>query len=250
MADEPEIIHVAATPLKTFDAELVNKAAAVIGKDPYTTRLLLTGKIPKIIANYQNTEEANSVARGLCALGLVAFACSDSELRRPFSSNFLVRSIIPDKAEATFFKKGDETCTLKAGDVFLILKGTRQIIEGEQSTTTTRKLNITATLLTGIPMFRKVKEKTGDAFKTEVFVRIYGPASSEPIIEIVQNDFDYSFLKDRLAPTSSQNLNKTADFLMETFPRSIFDDTLAAHSEATEVNCRLVYLYHKAREVC
>lgn len=247
MAASSNIFHVAAGPLKSFDAELVKKAAVVIGKDPYTTRLLLAGKIPKIIATCQSSEEAESAVRGLCDLGLVAFVCSDEELRKPFTSNTRARTLKLGKAEVSFVTTCGETKTLESNDVFLILKGTRQTGSGKETTTTTRKLNVTATLLTGMPMFKKVKEKTGEEFQPEGFVRIYNRSSSDPLLEIPQNGFDYSFLGDSLAPTSHQNLDKTAETLREIFPGAVFDETLAGHADLTEADCRLVYLYHRAR---
>jgi hypothetical protein len=249
MPDEPSIVHVAAAPPKTLEPGLVTKAAAIIGKDPYTTRLLLIGKIPKIVASYQTVEEAQAVAGRLRALGLAAFACDDSEIRGPLPSIPRARTLLRCKAEITLMKSGGETQAIGPGDVFLILKGTRQTGSGEETVNITRKINLAATLLSGMPVFRKVKEKTKEAFQTESFIRIYGRGSVEPRVEIQQNDFGYSFLGDRLAPSSYENLNNTAAFLREIFPQAVYDDTLAAHPDATETNCRLLYLYHKTREV-
>jgi hypothetical protein len=250
MESEITISHVAAAPPKALDAELVNKAADIIGKDPYTTRLLLTGKIPKIIASYPSMDEARSAARRLCALGLAAFVFSDTELRKPFSVNAGLRSIQPGKAEVTIVKKNGETQTLKAEEVFLILKGTREMISVTETTRTVRKLNIAGTLISGgIPMFRNVKEKVAGESEIEGFVRVYSRSSAEPVAEIQQNGFDYGFLGEKRALSSRENLNNTALLLREIFPRSIYDDTLAARTEVSEVDCRLVYFYLRAGEV-
>ncbi len=249
MANEINIVHLVAAPPNDLDAELLNKAAAVIDKDPYTTRLLLTGKIPKILTSYQTIEDAESAARSIGTLGLIAFVCSDTELRTPFSSHPAFHTLKPANAEVTLLKSVGETQTLKAEDVFLILKGTRQTNEGKQSAITTRKLNLSATLLTGIPVFRKVKGKSQEEYQNEGFLRIYDLISSQPRVEIPQHGFDYSFLGARLAPNSYQNMNSTADVLKEIFPNAVYDDTLTAHTDATDVNCRLVYLYHKTKHL-
>ncbi len=246
MGEVSQFFHVSVAPLNNFDAELVKKAAELIGKDIYTTRLLLTGKIPKIVATYKSSEEAESAARALCTLGLVGFSCSDAELRKPFTSNPGVLTLKLGKAEVSFAKGVGETKTLGAEDVFLILKGTHQFSSEKETTTITRKLNVAATLLTGMPTFRKVKEKTGEEFVAEAFVRLYGRISPDPLLEIPQNHFDYSFLGDRIAPTSLQNLAKTVEALREIFPDAIFEETPASYGDLSERDYRLVYLCQRA----
>ena len=246
MADVSDIFHVSIAPLNGFDTELVNRAAGVIGKDIYTTRLLLSGKIPKIVATYKSSEEAESVARELCTLGLVGFSFSDTELRKSFHSSPGPRTLKLGKTEISFAKGITETKTLASDDVFLILKGTCQFSSGKETTTITRKLNVTATLLTGMPMFRKVKEKTGEELLAEDFVRLYGRNSPDPLLEIPQNHFDYSFLGDRLGPTSHQNLAKTTKTLREIFPDAVFDETAAGHADLSERDYRLIYFCRRA----
>ena len=112
MANEINIVHLVAAPPNDLDAELLNKAAAVIDKDPYTTRLLLTGKIPKILTSYQTIEDAESAARSIGTLGLIAFVCSDTELRTPFSSHPAFHTLKPANAEVTLLKSVGEKSRL------------------------------------------------------------------------------------------------------------------------------------------
>ncbi len=245
MAEASDMFHVSVAPLSGFDAELVQKAAGVIGKDIYTARLLLSGKIPKIIATFHSAEEAETAVRALGALGLLGFSCSDAELRKPFTPDPGPRTIKLGKTDISFVTGLAETKTLGPDDVFLILKGTRRFSSGKETTTTTRKLNITATLLTGMPMFRKVKEKTGEESVAEDFVRLYGRLSPDPLLEIPQNHFDYSFLGDRLAPTSNQNLAKTTEALRGIFPGAVFDGSPAGNADLGERDYRLIYFYQK-----
>ena len=48
----PEILHVSIAPPHVLDTNLVKETAAIIDKDLYGTRLLLAGKIPRVIAHY------------------------------------------------------------------------------------------------------------------------------------------------------------------------------------------------------
>ena len=73
-----DIVYIAVAPPDTLEASLVKEVAAIIDKDLYGTRLLLVGKIPRIVSHYQTIPEAESVAQGLRVLGLVVIVCSDS----------------------------------------------------------------------------------------------------------------------------------------------------------------------------
>jgi len=83
---ENNIVHVAIAPLDVLEANLIKKVATIINKDLYGTRLLLAGKIPKIIAHYQSIHTAESIARSLKELGIVAIVCKNSELRKTSQS--------------------------------------------------------------------------------------------------------------------------------------------------------------------
>ena len=49
---ELEVIHVVITPPETFETSLLEKVSAIIKKNLYETRLLLIGRIRRIIAHY------------------------------------------------------------------------------------------------------------------------------------------------------------------------------------------------------
>ena len=78
----------------------------------------------------------------------------------------------------------------------------------------------------------------------------------EPAIEILQYDFDYSFLGQKMTYSSLTNLSATAGELRDAFPGAAFDDRLlksftagmpsVSPEDGIEVNCRLIYLYYQA----
>ncbi len=243
-----EIVHIAIAPPDLLETNLVNKVAAIINKDLYGTRLLLTGKIPRVITHYQTFQAAESAAQSLRALGLVTIVCKDSELRKLSLTGFRAHSLILGQGEVTFCTKGGEARTIKAENVFLILKGIAQTRTEKEVTTTKMKLSLTSTLLTGVPIQRKVKEKTIEtSVQNEYFIRLYDCKSSEPNVEIFQYNFDYSFLGKKMAPSSLINLNTTVTELRNTFPQAVFDDRLTKAFQVdvpsgmpgddTEVNC-------------
>jgi len=254
---EYDIVHVAVAPPDTLEEGLARTVAGIIDKDLYGTRLLLAGKVPRIVAHYKTVPEAESIAQSLRALGLVAIVCNDSELRNISAVRFMAHTLEPGGGEIIFRDKAGRVKKVKAEDVFLILSGTRQTHAEKKAAKTKIKLNVPATLLTGgIPIWRKTKEEIKDmSVKTEGFVRLYDRTSSEPCVEILQYDFDYSFLAAKSAPSSFTNLNAVITELRNTFTQAVFDDRLmqsygadvsadAAGSKA-EINCKLVCLYHK-----
>ena len=243
--------HVAIVPPEVLEPGLVKQAAGILDKDPYETRLLLAGKIPRIIAHYQTGELAEPVVRRLRSLGLVVILCTDSELAR-HSAAFRAHSLKFGDGEVTFSGEGSQQRIIKANDLFLILEGTMLTRSDKETTKTTKKFNLTATIITGgIPVWSKVKVKTGElSFQSEYFVRLYDKTSSDPVIEILQNELDYSFLGTKKASSCLANLQEVVKGLRQAFPAAIFDDNLTepftTPKEDVEVPCKVIYLCRRA----
>ena len=256
--EELDVIGIAVAPPEVLETSLVEKVAAMFNKDLYTTRLQLSGKIPRIIARCRTTEEAQAIVQSLNALGVVAFMYKDSERHSPSGGRFRAHSLKREEGKITFRDDRGAERNMQTENAFLILQGTMQTCIEKEITNTKMKLNVPMTLLTGgIPVMRRVKEKTRDVTVQNVrFIRLYERLSMEPAIEILQYDFDYSFLGQKMTSSSLTNLGATAGKLRDTFPRAAFDDRLlksfaagmpsASPQDGTEVNCRLIYLYYQA----
>ena len=253
------MVYVAVAPPKMFSADLLKRAASLVGKEIVDVRLLLAGEIPRIIASYPNAEMADSIAQRLGDAGLVAFVCRDSELRsRPTS--FKARTARSGEKEVIFGDRRGGEVRVGAGDAFLIIQGRLQSTAPGKTSTTKMKLNVAATVLTGgFPIMRRVTEKTAkESFQAEDFVKIYDRRSSDPRIEMSQNHIDYSFLGPELTPSTPANFNIVVAKLREWFPLANFDERLtrrnktdvpaAGPSEALAINCKLIYLCHLAIE--
>jgi hypothetical protein len=256
--DSREVIHVALTPSAKVEETLIKTVSAIIEKDLYGTRLLLAGKSPRIIANFQTLQAAELVAQRLKNLGLAVIICKDSELHRTSSPIFKAHVLRFKEGEIVFQDRIGSTRTIKTENVFLILKGIKQIYSEKEITKTKTKLNLTATLLTGgIPIRKKVEEKTLETSITaESFLRLYHRKSPEPDIEINQHSFDYSCLGTEMFPTTLANFNTLIVKIRELCSQSVFDDTLAEpvrlgispkmYRDSDDIRCKLVYLFHEA----
>ena len=252
-----DIVHILVAPPDTLETNLVKEAAGILKKDPYETRLLLSGKIPKLIAHYPSTQEAELIAKRLKALGLVAVVCNDGELRKSPPTMFSAHALRLEDGEVTFWDKGGRMIKMESKDVFLILKGKLQASTGKEVTKTSSKFNLPATLLTGVPIWRKVQETTKEtAVDAGYFVRLYDRMSLEPRVEIFENYFDFSSLGSKIAPSSLINLNRIITEIRDIFPQAVFDDKLvqpsgisissASQEKDVELNCKLIYLYYQA----
>jgi len=251
-----EIVHVSIVPLPVLDINIVRQVAVIINKDLYSTRLLLAGKIPRIIAHYATLETAELNARRLRGLGLAVVICSDSELRKTANA-FKTHSLKIEQSEFLFSDMGGHSIRRESKNTFLIISGQVQTYTSTEVTSSKMKFNLPATLLTGgIPIWRKVNEKTGEtSVQTECFLRFYERASSEPVAEILQYDFDYSLLGVKLAPSSLVNFDAVVLKIRELCPQAIFDDRLAEYFKADipfstpweniDINCKLIYLHHQ-----
>jgi hypothetical protein len=255
--DAHDIVHVVIMPPHKSEANLIEQVSAVINKNIYETRLLLTGNLPRIIAHHQNMESAESIAHKLKDLGLPAFACRDSELRKP-AQIFRAHTMEFQENAVIFKDNGGHERKMVAKEVFLIIKG-RINIQAETEITET-KIRWGATLMlmaSGIPYIRTVKEKISDrSAQTEYFARLYVKESPEQSVEIPQLHMHYSFLGAKMTPSSVTNFNTVLMKLRELFPEVTFDDRLAKISDmdvppeksrsALEINCKLLYLYYLA----
>jgi hypothetical protein len=254
---EHEVVHVAIAPMAAApDEELVNKVAAILAKNPYDTRIRLIGKIPRIIASYDNIQTAESAAHGLGELGLVAMVCPDSELRKA-PQIYRAHTLRFEEQAAIFGDKVGQERRIESTNVFLILSVRVQCHTETEGTKTVKKLNVALTLLTTMPVMKNVKEKTTKtSYESNSSIRLYDRLSPEPLVEIPQHNFDYSFLGTEKAASSLTNFNITITKIKNAFPQAIFDDSLvekfgsdmhsAVPQENVEINCKLIYWYHQA----
>jgi len=254
MADH-EVMHIAVAPPANLDANLVRSVATVINKSPSYTRLLLAGEVPKVIAHYDSIQVAESVIQNLRDLGLVAIACTDSELRQ-FPQTFKAQTLEFGVKEVLFRDSAGREKRMVENDVFLILMGRTETSVEVETTKPKTKFSLTGTLLMGgIPIWRKVDEKTTNrSIQTEYFARLYDRKSSDPGVEILQHQINYSFLGTKVAVSSSTNFGTVVLRLREIFPQAIFDNRLSKPLvlttsssqvwQAVEVSCKLIYLFH------
>ncbi len=250
-----EIVDVAIAPQATVEANLMEKVAAILNKDPYDTSLLLTGGIPRIIAHCHNTETAESIAQSLRDLGLIVIVCKDSELRKP-SQSFTAHALEFRDEEVLFRDRAGQVRRMDSRDVFLIIKGRIRTYTEAKTIKNKMKFSLAATLLTGgIPIWRKVKEETTVvSHQAELFIRLYDRKSAEPRVKMFQHYIDYSFLGAKITSSSLINFDALMTQLRGVFPQAIFDDRLAKRFGADvpstkvgadlDINCKLIYLYH------
>jgi hypothetical protein len=252
-----EIVHVAVAPPDRLEVNLIKQVAAIVNKDLYRTRLLLAGKIPRIIAQYDTLQAAELNAQSLRTLGLTVIVCKDSELRKPLQS-FRTKTVKFEERAILFWDKDGQARRTESTDAFLIIKGRMQTHSKTEIIRTTRKISLPATLLTGgIPIWRRVEEiAEGKSIQDEMFLRLYERKSPEPSVEIFQYDLNYSFLGRGMTMSSLANFNSVVTRIRDIFPQTILDESLMRLSqvdtptstpqEVIEINCRLIYLYHQA----
>lgn len=259
LRDQRDTVYVAAAPPKTLSGDLLKKAASLIGKEIADTRLLLAGELPRVLASMPDSATAESTARGLREAGFAAFVCRDSDLRNRAES-FLARMVIPAERAVTFRDRHGREVGIEKGDAFLIIRGKLRAAAPEEIPTTKRKLNVTATVLTGgLPIMRRVtKETPRESSQAEDFMAIYDRRSSDPRVEMSRSHMDYAFLGQELTPFALANFEIVAKKLREWLPPAIFDDRLSRHfktdlpsagpEEALEINRKLIYLNFLAME--
>lgn len=245
-----DIFHVIITSPSAVDLELTEQVASVLELEPYIIRPLLSATLPKVVAQYPTRQLADSTVQRLKALGFMAFVCLDSELHKPPVLPFTAYNLQQDTKEITFLDISRRKLSIKETDVFLILTAIKTNKTTEKATSPKMKFSLAGTVLTGgIPVWRKVKEETQQvSIHQEGLIRIYKSVSFDPIVEIVQTRFNYSFLGTKITLSSSTNLSATVIELKNQFPHAAFDDRLSKNistGEQFEIDCRLIFLYYQ-----
>ena len=270
-----DVIYVTLAPTGAPSQGVVEAVAKILKKDVFAAQVLLNGKIPKVAGYYPDMQTAESIAQELRSLGYPVIICHDSELRRTSTARFRAHTLQLAERDVSFRDKGGQTRTIDEGSLFLILRGTirthtvKQVgMSGSEvdSNATAQKtgksimpgnINLPATLMTGIPIMKKTKEKAKvESVQYGEFLWLYDRTSLEPIVEILQSSFDYSSLGDKKALSSSQNLNIIIAELKNRFQQAILDSRLterfrvdvpfATPDDEVEINSRLICLHHHA----
>ena len=255
-----DMVHVVIAPPARLEANLIRQVANIVNKNSYNIRLLLAGKIPRIIAHYNTLQAAELSVQNLRTIGITGIICKDSELRKPPQS-FRVKTMEFCEKTVLFWDKDGQAKTMESTEVFLIIEGRIQTYSEKEVIRTTRKLNLPATLLTGgVPILRKVEEIGKDkSVQDEIFLRIYERRSPESGVEIFQYDYNYSFLGPEMTMSSLANFNNVVAKIRAVFAQAILDDSLmklaqvnvptSTPRETIDINCRLIYLYHQAMSI-
>ncbi len=115
------------------------------------------------------------------------------------------------------------------------------------------KINLTQTLLTGIPAIKREKQLTEKkSIESLDFIRFYARDSSDAIVEIAGNDFDYSILGQDMGATSAVNFGAMVKKLKALLPNAIFDEKLrdtmltgqTMISQNLDMNCKLIWCFY------
>ena len=245
--------YAAVVPPAAPDPGLVAAVAKAIGKTPAATRLLLAGRVPRIAAGFGIRADAGSVVEGLRLLGLDALTFSAEELRLS-SHVFSAHALRIGELKVDFLDRGG-SMAVYSGDVSLVIRGNAESREEVERTATKTKLNLPATLLTGgIPIRRKITEKTVEVSTSiEAFVRIYARKSALDCVQIRQHDFDYSCLGSDMGPASLANFSRLVGKIRGVFAQAAYDDRLtraftvdvppATPWDKIDIACKLIYKF-------
>jgi hypothetical protein len=256
MMTDQKIVHVAINPPESIESNLVKGVAAILNREIYEVRLLLSGRIPKLVAHFDNPETASTTAASLASLGQFAFMVDDVELRVPINSEagFKADSLQLGDGKIKFLAKNGTEKIITADELFLILYGKMNMPITTTDKNIKMKINVPATLVAGgIPIWHKSEENVEKlSYQTEYFVRFYGPVLPEPIIEVFESGFNYAFLGSKISLSSSENLKQLVLELKTKFPNAIIDNRLIEgapilQGSETENACKLIFLYHRAR---
>lgn len=249
-------VHVAIIPLELPETSLVKKVAEITNKDLYETRLLLTGKIPKIIGYYNSDIEAKSVVEYLRLLGLEAYSYTDEEFQKPQASavEFVAHDILFEEGKARFLARNGMAKLFGVEDIFLIIHGKIRCLTKIRETESKMKLSIPATLMTGgIPVLHRSQTTTeNESINKESFIWLYTRLSHEPEVQIFESNFNYACLGNKIVPSTLKNLEILLQELEKIFHKAVVDNRLEKCLPTIDQDdiarvCKLIDLHYYAK---
>ncbi len=251
----PNIFHIVINLPGSIAPELVNHVSEVLGKDPFGVRMLLSGNLPKIAAHFDSAEKAEAAAASLTACGITAFTVEDRELHQDDQPvvKMVAHSLKIGHGEIIFVSRSGTETIVRREELFLIIRGRVSIPEVFKKSRISMKFSLPATIMTGgLPVWRKSKETIENtSFYNESFMRLYGPNSPGPLVEILESNFDFSFLADRISPSASKNFDMMVKELKRVFAATFFDSRLTEYTPVIQLNeietaCKLICLSYRA----
>jgi hypothetical protein len=249
-------IYVVIVPPGTVEADLVERVAVIINKDLNGTRRVLFSKVPRIASQCNSAQEAELALHNLETLGLRAFSYSDLELRKPLTL-FKAHSLEFGQKEIFFRDKAGRETRIEAGNVFLLIKATLETHREVEAINVKKKINLTATLLTGgLPIRRTVREKTVETtVQIDNFLRLFEKPPAEICVEIDPHGFNFSCLGPGMTLSSVINFNSLIKRIRDTCREAFFDDRVressgvtipyVSHMEDLDVSCKLILKYYQ-----
>jgi hypothetical protein len=251
--------HVAIEPPPDLNPELIAWAAAVLDRAPCDARLLLAGRVPKLIAHFDNFARAEAVAENLRAAGLTALAFDDLSLKcqQPV---FMAREIVFNAGELVFTGDAGQRRVMEKEKVFLIIEGVGRRAERVETAVQKTRFSPGATILAGgIPIWRtRTETSSSESVTAEPFIRLCEASPRAPPVAVSRDALkSFAFLGGGIAGSSTVNLRKTAELLRSECPQAGYDSRLSKPAAAVsytgrpkedlELNCRLIFLFRAAQ---
>ncbi|HXY74567.1 MAG TPA: hypothetical protein VEH58_04520 [Dehalococcoidales bacterium] len=245
--------YLAVKPYQALAVDTIGKIAVIFQKNSYDTQLLLSSKIPLIVAYYDELKDAEAIAGDLQRFGLNTLICREEELLS-IQDNFQAHRCSFENESIIFWDTNNRAMNVGKGKISLIVVASLSIPEQKKTIETKMKLDLTATLLTGgLPVVRRVrKESTQVSTNVERLIKLYDKKTTDFCIEIKQRGFNYSVLGNKIAPSSFINFTLLQSRLASFFTSAKVDESLKDFSTVNEsavdtfdVTSRLIYLFHK-----
>jgi hypothetical protein len=239
--------------------ENVRKVATILNQDIHRIRMLLFSRVPRVVAQYADSQIADDILDKINALGLCAFKYPDPDLQKPLSI-FRVKTLEFTGNNLIFKDKIGQSLSWEMSSIFLIIQGILRTSREKEVLTNVKTLNVTATLLTGgIPIRKTVQErKVETTSQSEAFIRLFTNNSPDICPEIRQYGFNYSCLGAEMSPSSQQNFNLLANKIKISCPRSVYDLKLSEYHfvntstlsmrDNIDVLSKLIFFYYRIRE--
>jgi len=208
-----------------LDPAAMQTLAGMLNLTPYEVRQRLAGNRPRMFCVEPGAKEAAHSRDAIRASGARAFTIKvESLLGRPPA---ITADEVTENAGLLTFKGEGQSISLRDPDVDLILVGRRET-RVHSASSKRNSIKVAAANLSAPGLGHLVRNKKSKSTETtrERFALLWKKGVYRPAVALRENDLDYSFLENQMAPSAIRNWPLALQWLENHLPTATTDDRL------------------------
>ena len=210
---------------KEATPELAQEIAGALGMTAFDVQQRMVCGTPTVLASFADSQQAKKYVIKLNQIGIATMLIETEEVRHE-SDGILVRHFQLNESSLHIETGDGRSADIPYEKVDVLLPARSTLTYSEMITTTKNKLSLGQTILTGIPISKKVeKEQEITSETSKKVLYLFVSRGQKPLI-FSQEGMTYTGLGDNMKLSRGQNFNFLLNELHRLCPGAAYDDRL------------------------